>query len=168
MDYWKDRQSPEMHPDTIGVYTNAYPQIAIVNIEINAYQRSLSRDPRMQELEAEGKFIIKEWNTDERKHDPRMGIPVLGRAIKSGLYSVPYKTIADQEHAETILKEFIRWPQKPNDFVMADWLAELALAELIEDTKHIDTELISGADKWMSAWHEEQMYEIDLADIQAS
>ena len=165
IDYWKDRQSPEMHPDTIGVYTRAYPQIAIVNIEINAYQRSLSRDPRMQELEAAGTFIIKEWNTDERKHDPRMGIPVLGRAIKSGLYSIPYRTVADQEMAETIIKEMIRWPQKPNDFVMADWLAELALSEMIEDSRYVNSELISGADKWMSEWHDEQMYEVDLADI---
>ena len=167
VDWWKDHQSPEMHPDTIGSYTTAYPMISIVNIEINAYQRSLSRDPRMQALEAEGTFIIKEWNTDEKKHDPRMGIPVLGRAIKSGLYSIPYRTLADEEFAETIIKEMIRWPQKPNDFVMADWLAELALVEMIDDAKYVDTELLSGADKWMSDWHYEQMYEIDLADIQA-
>jgi hypothetical protein len=70
--------------------------------------------------------------------------------------------------AETIIKEMIRWPQKPNDFVMADWLAELALAELIEDAKVVNTELISGAEKWMSPWHDEQMYEVDLADIPLS
>jgi hypothetical protein len=157
-----------MHPETIGSYTTAYPEIAVVNIEINAYQRSLSRDPRMQQLEAEGTFIIKEWNTDERKHDPRLGIPVLGRAVKSGLYSIPYRTVSDEEHAETIIKELIRWPQKPNDFVMADWLAELALAEMIEDTKHVMSELVDGSEKWMSTWHETQSYEIDLADIVAS
>jgi len=166
VDYWKERQSPEMHPETIGVYTAAYPMIEVVNIEINAYQRSLSRDPRMQQLEAEGKFVIKEWNTDERKHDPRMGIPVLGRGIKAGLYSVPYRTYADQEMAETLIKEMIRWPQKPNDLVMADWLAELALAELIDDSRYVGAELIAGAERWMSDWHYEQMYEVDLADIQ--
>jgi len=165
VDYWKDRQSPEMNPDTIGEYTNAYPQISVVNIEINAYQKSLSRDPRMQELEAKGTFIIKEWNTDEKKHDPRMGIPVLGRVVKSGMYSIPYRTVADQEMAETVIKEMLRWPQKPNDFVMADWLAELALDELIEDAKHIDNQLMPGAERWTSVWHEEQTYEIDLADF---
>jgi len=168
VDWWKDRQSPEMHPETIGTYTNAYPEIAVVNIEINAYQRSLSRDPRMQKLEAEGTFVIKEWNTDERKHDPRQGIPVLGRAVKSGLYSIPYRTLADEEHAESVIKELIRWPQKPNDFVMADWLAELALAEMIEDSQHVMAELIPGAERWMSAWHDTQMYEVDLSDIQSA
>jgi len=165
VDYWKDRQSPEVHPATLGQFVQAYPYVSMICIEINAYQRALSRDPRMVKLEGENKFIIKEWNTDERRHDPTLGIPASARHVKGGMLSVPYRTTGDQEFAETFLKEFIRWPQKPNDLVMAYWLADLALAEMIEDARYADSEIMPGIDKWMTPWHETQIYEVDLSDI---
>ena len=86
VDYWKDRQSPELHPITIAEFAATYPNLAMLNIEINAYQRSLSRDPRMEQLEARSRFIIKEWNTDERKHDPQVGIPAAAlEAVRGNL-----------------------------------------------------------------------------------
>ena len=165
VDYWKGRQSPEAHPEIIGDFVVTYPYVAMINIETNAYQKALARDPRMQELEAHGKFIIKEWNTDERKHDPEQGIPAAARHVKSGMLSIPYRTLYDQDFAETLLKEFIRWPQKPNDLVMAYWLAELALYELLEDAKYVDAEVMPGSEKWMSDWHEETTYTVDLSEI---
>ena len=163
IDYWKDRQSPEMHPVTIGSITAEYPAIAVLNIEINAYQRALSRDPRMQDIEARSGFYIKEWNTDERKHDPIQGIPSSARHVKAGMLSVPSRTIFDQEFAEPLLKEFIRWPQTPNDLVMAFWLADLAMTELIEDSRHVVAELMPGSEKYRSQWHDEITYEVDLS-----
>jgi hypothetical protein len=163
IDYWKDRQSPEMHPDTIGSITAEYENIAVLNIEINAYQKALARDPRMTDIEAQRAFYIKEWNTDERKHDPIQGIPSSARHVKSGLLSIPYATIFDQEFAEPLIKEFIRWPQKPNDLVMAFWLADLALTELIDDARTVMPELMPGSEKWQSEWHEEQTWTVDLS-----
>ena len=165
VDYWKDRQSPEVHPSTIASYANAYPHLAMVNIEINAYQKSLSRDPRMEQLEAASRFIIKEWNTDERKHDPALGVPAMARHLKSGMYSVPYRTSGDQEFAETLIKEYTRWPQKPNDLVMADWLADLALEELLEDYRYVGAELIDGSDRFRTEQHDELTYEVNMDDI---
>ncbi len=163
IDYWKDRQSPELHPITIGQFAAEYKNLSMINIEINAYQRSLSRDPRMELLEQQGSFAIKEWNTDERKHDPQLGIPAAARHVKGGMLSVPFRTIGDQEFAETLLKEFIRWPQKPNDIIMAFWLADIAMRELIEDARYVNAEVMPGTEKWMSEWHQEQTYEVDLS-----
>jgi hypothetical protein len=165
MDYWKDRQSPEQHPDTIGSFVATYPFVNMIDIEVNAYQRSLARDPRLTALEQKSRFVIKEWNTDERKHDPTLGIPAAARHVKSGMLSIPYRTTGDQGFAEPLIKEFLRWPQKPNDLVMAFWLAELAVAELIEETRYIDAEIMPGTEKWMSPWHYENTIEFDLSAV---
>lgn len=166
VDYWKDRQSPEQNPDTIESFVRTYPYVNMINIEINAYQKSLSRDPRMSALEAKSRFVIKEWNTDERKHDPALGIPAAARHAKSGMLSIPFYTTGDQEEAEPLIKEFIRWPQKPNDLIMAFWLADLALAELIEETRYVEAELMPGEDRWRSQWHDEQVVEFDLSLVE--
>jgi hypothetical protein len=61
------------------------------------------------------------------------------------------------------VKEFVRWPQKPNDLVMAFWLADLAMTELIEDSRHVVAELMPGSEKYRSEWHDEITYEVDLS-----
>ena len=167
VDYWKDRQSPEVNPDTIKSFVQSYPYVNVINIEINAYMKSLSRDPRMQRLEQQSRFVIKEWTTDERKHDPIMGIPAAARHVKAGMLSLPYQNSFDQEFAETMVKEFQRWPQKPNDLVMAFWLAELAVEELIEESRFVEAELMPGTEKWMTQWHEESVTEFDLSAIES-
>ena len=121
-----------------------------------AAQKALAVDPRLIQLSVDHKFEIVEWNTDQRKWDPVLGIPQMGRHVKNGMYSVPFKTVADQEYAERILKQLIRWPKRPNDWMMADWFAELSLMEMIEDFRYVGQELINPGDPFRTDWHEEQ------------
>lgn len=130
VDYWHKRQSPEQHPDTIGQYAQIYnPQR--VRIEINAYQKALARDPRLKEASLQNHFIIDEWFTGESKYDPTMGIPLLSRHMEQGRFSVPYQLPQDKHHWEAFLTQLVRYPSEPNDVVMALWLAELSMEDLL-------------------------------------
>ena len=71
-------------------------------------------------------------------------------------HSAPWAT-------KSIPKRSSKWPQKPNDLIMAFWLADIALRELIDDARHVDAEIMPGLDKWRTPWHDEQVYEIDLS-----
>jgi hypothetical protein len=131
LDYWHKRQSPEQHPDIIAQYAARYrPQN--VRIEINAYQKALARDPRLKEAALEHGFIIDEWFTGDNKYDVSMGIPLLSRHMEQGRFSVPYELPQDRYHAEAMLTQIVRYPSEPNDVVMALWLADVALEELIK------------------------------------
>ncbi len=164
VDYDAQRMSPEGHPEFMGFYLQQYPQIEVVTIEINAYQKALARDPRMDKLQSEYGFYLKEFNTDERKHSPEYGIPNYGRHYKSGMVSVPYATAADHDLAEPLLKAFIRWPQKPNDLPMSAWLNDLGLSDILEQSRYTEAELMPGQGRWMSDFHAEQTYEVDLSE----
>ncbi len=167
IDYFQIRQSPELHPGLIDQYLIAYPEIDRLRIEDNAYQKALARDPRLGEIVQRNKVWIDEWRTDERKWDPVLGIPQMGRHIKNGMWSVPFELLSDQEFAETLIKTFIRWPKRPNDLIMAFWLAELSLMEMIEDFRRVSTALMPGTEKYHTEWHDEITYSVDLADIEA-
>ena len=162
VDYGKDKMSPEMHPDFIESFVREYPQIEIGVIESNVYQKALARDPRMEKLAETYGFYIKEWRTDERKDDPTFGIPRLGRHFKSGMHSIPYKNLEDQEYAEPLLKEYIRWPQRPNDLIMAGYVLDTGLSEILEDARYTSASLMPGAEQWMTDNHAEQTYEVDM------
>lgn len=165
IDWHHERISPEQHPALLEPFFNEY-RPEIVTFEINAYQKALARDPRISAMETQYGFAIKEYTTDERKHDPDFGIPQHGRHFKSGMYSIPFATIADQEFAEPLLKSYIRWPQKPNDDIMADWLCDLGLRDLLEDSRYINAEVMPGSEKWATDWHDEQTITFDLSDAE--
>jgi hypothetical protein len=162
IDYGQKRVSPEVHPEMIEEQLQQYDRIEVVTIEINAYQKSLARDPRMDRLQSLYGFYVKEWTTDERKHHPDFGIPQMGRHVKSGMYSIPYQDLYDQEYAETFLKTLIRWPQRPNDLAMADWLNDIGLRELAESYQSDDQDPIEGWSKWGSEHHERMTYEVNM------
>jgi hypothetical protein len=162
VDYGKDKMSPEMHPDFIESFIREYPSIEVGVIESNVYQKALARDPRMEKLATTYGFYIKEWRTDERKDDPTFGIPRLGRHFKSGMYSIPYKNLEDQEYAEPLLKEYIRWPQRPNDLIMADYVLDMGLQEILEDARYTSAETMPGSERWMTENHESMTYVVDM------
>lgn len=163
IDYWQDRVSPETHPATIRGFLEAYPRIARLRIEINAYQAALARDPRLANIFNEYGVWIDEWETTERKWDPRLGIPQMGRFFKNGLWSIPYGGPGDIEYAEQLLKAFQRWPKTPNDLVMAFWFAELSLEEMLMEIHESDSMLLPGTEKWHTEAHEELTYTVDLS-----
>ena len=91
-----------------------------------------------------------------------MGIPQSARHVKNGMYSIPFKTRADQEYAERILKQLIRWPKKPNDWVMADWFTEISLAQMVEDFRYVGSELMDEEDPFRTEYHDEVTWEVDM------
>lgn len=158
------RQSPELNPHSVIEFASSYPELDRVRIEINAYQKALARDPVLVAAQSKYRFIIESWNTDVRKNDPMIGIPVISRWMKNGKFSMPYQTEHDQEISEYIIRQFIRWPKRPNDIVMAIWLMELSLAQLYDDAKYNVPEY---GDEWdnLPAHLKEQVYEVDMADV---
>jgi hypothetical protein len=166
IDYFQTRQSPELHPQLLDSFLTAFPAIVRLRIENNAYQKALARDPRMDEIADRNKVWIDEWRTDERKWDPALGVPQMGRHFKNGMWSVPYQHLSDQEYAEDLIKTFLRWPKRPNDLVMAFWLAELSLLEMIEEYRSAAAEMMPGTERYRTPWHDEITYSVDLADIE--
>lgn len=165
IDYHHERLSPEQHPALLEPFFDTY-RPEIMTFEVNAYQKALARDPRIDAMRDLYRFEVKEYTTLERKHDPDFGIPQHGRHFKSGMYSIPYRTIADQEYAEPLIKSYIRWPQKPNDDVMADWLCDLGLRDILESVRESSADILPGAERWLSQWHQESTYEADLSDVE--
>ena len=163
VDWGKERMSPEAHVEYIGSFTGAYPQIEVVTLESNIGQKYLAVDPRMEALAQKDRFYIKQWTTDERKSDPEVGIPAYGRHYKSGMVSIPYRTLADHEQAEPLIKEFIRWPQRPNDLVMAGWLCDMGLEEIVESARYTEAVQMPGTENWQSEWHDENTFEVDMS-----
>lgn len=132
------RQSPELNPHTALKFLESYPEISRIRIEINAYQKALARDPLLVDAQMTHRFLLEEWRTDERKNDPRIGIPILSRWMKSGKFSMPYKSMFDKDLSDYIRRQFLRWPKAPNDIVMAIWLMELSLADLYEQAQYVE------------------------------
>jgi len=164
IDYWYERVSPETHPATIKGFLRAYPQIKRLRIEINAYQAALARDPRLANVFNEYGVWIDEWDTDERKWDPRLGIPQMGRFFKNGLWSIPATSQADRAYGEELVKSFVRWPKPPNDVVMALWFAELSLEEMIAEAMMAESTHMPGTEGWRTDAHDEQTFEFDVND----
>ena len=163
IDYWHKRQSPELHADTILQYVRAYRPERL-RVESNAYQKALARDAKLTQGARTFQFLIDEWNTDERKWDPILGIPMLSRHMESGLFSMPYATRADERYAEDFVKSLIRWPKKPNDIPMSLWLADLSLDAMISEFRFVVPDVMPGFYD-MPEYLQEQVVDVNLGDI---
>jgi hypothetical protein len=130
IDDWHDRVSPERHPDIIDQFAAA-TRPHRVRIEINAYQKALARDPRLRRSAASRRYTIDEWQTDQRRDDPFIGVSNLNNHIEAGRLSVPFRSPHDQIRTKKLQRQMLSWPQKPNDMMFSLWLADLSLAELI-------------------------------------
>lgn len=162
IDWDEDRMSSAEHLPHIERFLRAYPQISMLTMEDNVAQKYLTQDPRTDDMLRQYRVTLKEWTTDERKHDSDMGIPNYSRHARSGMLSIPYKTLFDQEYAERLIKEFIRWPNRPNDAIMALWLSDLAIQEIVEDLRYTQAATLPGGDKWRTDFHDEMTFEVDL------
>jgi hypothetical protein len=84
--------------------------------------------------------------------------------MKAGKWSVPYKTDMDREIAEYVLRQLVRWPKRPNDLVMAMWLMDLSLAQMVEDAQWNIPEY---GENWANLPEhlKEQVYEVDTSEF---
>ena len=145
IDIWHKRGSSEEHPGVIGLHAKLYRPLR-VRIEINAYQKSLARNKELKEFASALKFHIDEWETDERRDTPSLGVPFLATEMNAGMFSVPYATQADREKVESLLKQFLQWPKKPNDQVIAVWLGSLSLEQLLAESLNTGGEQMGDPD----------------------
>ena len=168
IDWWAKRQSPERNPDTLGSFFRDYRKCEWLRVEINAYQKSLARDPRLNRYARKYGVLVDEWRTDDRKNTPEWGIPNLARYMRDGLVSVPSDTAADVDYAKRFTAYFKRYPRTPNDVVMADWLCDGMLDHAIEQRL-----LYLDADDVQEEWYDMPPYlrerfgeyEVDLSAL---
>jgi hypothetical protein len=145
IDYWKGRVSPEQHSGTIIEWIRTYRPLR-VRIEINAYQKALAREKSLVDAQSELGFIIDENFTDQKKWDPALGVPLMSRHMERGMESMPYAGPHDLQKSEEIIRQYLRWPQPPNDMVMADWLAEMSLQDLLEELTYAVPDRLTDED----------------------
>ena len=161
IDYWHKRQSPEKHPATILQYQDIY-KVPVIRIENNAYQKALSKDRALTRQASLRGFIVEGERTGTEKHDSSMGIPILSRHMENGLFSVPYMLPQDRDKAQHFLAQLIRWPAKPNDCVMALWIAEGALLRRLDDARSNTPEFYGDIDD-LPDYLLEEIYEVDMS-----
>lgn len=161
---WHDRVSPERHPDIIDSYA-AITRPHRARIEINAYQKSLARDPRLRRSASQRKYSIDEWRTDERRDDPTIGVAYLHNHMEAGRFSLPYKTAMDQQRSQTVMRQMLRWPKTPNDQMFSLWLAEGCVARLLEEAEHEAPTLMPGYEH-LPAYLRAERRTIDLFDLE--
>jgi hypothetical protein len=59
---------------------------------------------------------------------------------------MPYAGPHDLQKSEEIIRQYLRWPQPPNDMVMADWLAEMSLQDLLEELTYAVPDRLTDED----------------------
>ena len=165
IDYWKARVSPEQHSDIIIEWVERYRPLR-VRIEINAYQKALAREKSLQAAQATYGFIIDENFTDMKKWDPMLGVPLLSRHMERGMESMPSALPFDHQRAVEIIRQYMRWPQPPNDMVMADWLAEMSLQDLLEELRYNVPDRVVDEDEIPDALLEEEIT-VDMSAMRA-
>ena len=164
VDWWAKKQSPERNPDTIGSFFRSYPEIGRLRVEVNAYQKALARDKVLRDYAREYRFNINEWMTDDRRNDPKMGIPNLNRFMRDGYASIPYKTQADRDYSDKFIRYHLRYPRKPNDIVMADWLADGECEQGIKESTYNTPSMMPGWET-LSESQLERVYEVDMSAV---
>ncbi len=156
IEYWKDRVSPEQHSDILLEHIGIFrPQR--VRIEINAYQKALARERNLVDGQSKWGYIIDENFTDMKKWDPGLGVPLMSRHMERGMESMPAGTPGDYSRAVEVIRQYMRWPQAPNDMVMADWLAEMSLQDLLEEMRYNVPEYLSDPSDLPPALLEEEV-----------
>ena len=78
--------------------------------------------------------------------------------------SIPYKTQADRDYADRFIKYHLRYPRKPNDIVMADWLADSEAEEGVNAQLYNTPEMMPGWET-LSEDQLDRVYEVDLASV---
>lgn len=166
VDYWHGRQSPERHPDTIISFMRSYRENGLtrVRIEVNAYQKSLAQDQLLRREARTMGFHIESWYTDDRKWSPELGIPNLARLQNEGYVSVPWRTKADRAYGKAYVDAYKRYPRKPTDIPMADWLAELEVSAAIKDATVYVPENGPGYDD-MPPYLQDDAAELNLGEV---
>ena len=160
---WHDRVSPEQLPDTIDKFA-LLTRPHRVRIEINAYQKALARDPRLKRSAAKRRYTIDEWRTDERRDDPAIGIPGLFTDMGMGRFSLPYKTAMDQHRSQSLMRQLLLWPRKPNDQVFSLWLADGCLSNLLDEAEHEPPTRMPGWEN-LPEYLKQQVTRVDLSEI---
>ena len=70
------------------------------------------------------------------KYDPQVGVPALAGRIKAGRIRFPYHCATCRERTETIIGEFLSYPQgATSDLLMALWFSILAAERFVATTR---------------------------------
>jgi hypothetical protein len=140
----------------------------MLRIEINAYQESLARNKELLDFAMRNSCVVDEWETDDRKNTPELGIPMMAKAFRMNKFSMPFQNDVDQAYAVELEKSFIRYPKKPNDIPMAVWLAMGGCIKLFELYANLDPIYLRGRDENVPAYMLDQPLRVNLGLISAN
>ena len=111
--------------------------LALLNIEDNAANQWLLQVNTLKT--AALSYQIKGHNTHVGKggkYDAEVGIPALAGRLRAGRIRFPYHCATCRERTETIIGEFLSYPQgATSDMVMALWMSILAAERFIVTTR---------------------------------
>jgi hypothetical protein len=164
IDYHFERVSSDAHPDMALSYISSFrPQM--IRIEINAYQEALARNRDLVSGAQKMSCVIDEWNTDDKKNTPELGIPMLATSMRTDHFSVPYQTDMDIEYGRELEKSLIRYPKKPNDVPMAIWLAVGGVRLLWEMYADLDPIYLRGRQQNVPAYMLDDPLRVVMAHV---
>ena len=109
--------------------------LALLNIEDNAANQWLLQVNTLRV--AALSYRISGFNTNVRnKYDPQVGVPAMAGRIRAGRIRFPYHCQVCRERTETIIGEFVAYPQgATSDMLMALWFAILASERFVAETR---------------------------------
>lgn len=108
--------------------------LALLNIEDNAANQWLLQ---VNTLKAAAlSYRIQGHNTNvKNKYDPEVGIPAMAGRLRAGRIRFPYHCAMCRERTETIIGEFLSYPQgATTDMIMALWMGILAADQFVRTT----------------------------------
>jgi hypothetical protein len=95
-------------------------------IEINAFQRGLARDERLEALERKYGFRTHEHQTQRNKLDPVMGVGSMAGSFLRRELSLPWADPVTQAKIEPLIKELTSWrPNTPTRLLIQDMVMSL-------------------------------------------
>lgn len=106
---------------------SVYRQLGLLLIEDNAANQWLLQLPNLQNAVKSGRRIEGHNTNVKNKYDAETGVPALAGIFRAGLIRFPYGDEQSKKMSDTIINEFLDYPQGvTSDLLMALWFALLA------------------------------------------
>ena len=166
IDWYAQRISSDYHADTAISFVKSFKP-HMLRVEINAYQEALARNKDLYDFCQRNSCVIDEWETDDRKNTPELGIPMMAKSFRTNHFSMPYQTDVDIAYAREVEKAFIRYPKKPNDVPMAVWLGVGGCLKLFELYANLDPIYLRGRQENVPSYMIDNPLRVNLALISA-
>lgn len=112
-------------------YRRVMPELCF--IESNSFATIL-----IESLIEETDMKIIPHHTDGAKNDLYVGVPGLAALFENGTFSLPYRTLEDQQVTDTIIDEFHSFPlSNTDDIVMCFWIGDVGIKRYLMGQRNL-------------------------------